>query len=86
MGAACNLAQGANNLCCLQNGHNEAPVNVHAFSSNSMPGGPPAFKGAQGGPETPDLDMPNGSHPQLSDSYDQVNIVLNSPQWVRNKH
>ena len=52
---------------------------MHAFSSNTMLSGPPAFKGTPGGPETPDLDRYVGSLPQLSDSYEQVTLVLPSP-------
>ena len=50
--------------------HSEA-VNVHAFSTNTMPSGCPAFEASLGGPETPEMEIHAGL-PQLSESLEQV--------------
>ena len=50
-------------------------MNVHAFSANSMLGGPPAFQGTPSGPHTPNGDMYAGRLPQLSDLSDQVTLA-----------
>lgn len=66
----------------MQHGHSDAFVNVHAFSTHSMPGAPLPFEDALvGGPLTPDLQplqAPAGSLPsmQLSESYGQVSMHL----------
>lgn len=61
-----------------QNGYSEAPLTVHAYSSNKMPGGHPALKGAQFDPNTPDMEIP--PYLELSESLEQVTLATPLPR------
>ncbi len=62
----------------LQNGYSGAPVSVHAFSTNNMPGALPPLKGAHFDPNTPDMEIP--PFLELSDhSFEQVNLATPFP-------